>query len=50
MFGLIRLVVFSALTFVAGVFFERHNVSEACTAQGGLSTDGLCLIQNTQAN
>jgi len=44
MFGLIRLVVLSSLTFVAGVFFERHNVSEACTARGGLSTDGLCLV------
>ena len=48
MFGLIRLVVFSALTFVAGVFFERHNVSEACTAQGGLSTDGLCLVNEVR--
>jgi len=45
MFGLIRLVVLSSLTFVAGVFFERHNVSEACAAQGGQSTNGLCLVR-----
>ncbi|MFN3208832.1 MAG: hypothetical protein ACE369_07495 [Roseovarius sp.] len=48
MFGLIRLVVLSSLTFVAGVFFERHNVSEACTAQGGLATDGLCVVSEAR--
>ncbi|MGK7651208.1 MULTISPECIES: hypothetical protein [unclassified Roseovarius] len=44
MFGLIRLVVLSSMTFVAGVFYERHNVSETCKAQGGLFSKGLCTI------
>ncbi len=44
MFGLIRLVILCAAAFVAGVLFERHNVTLACTAQGGQPTDGLCLL------
>ena len=42
MFGLVRLVVFAAVAFVAGVLYERHNASEACDAAGGQFARGLC--------
>ncbi|MEL7258860.1 MAG: hypothetical protein AAFN80_13595 [Pseudomonadota bacterium] len=42
MFRLIRLVIFTMLAFVAGVFYERLNTSEACEALGGDMAGGLC--------
>lgn len=46
MFGLIRLVILCAVAFVAGVLYERHNVTQVCTARDGLSANGLCVIQD----
>jgi len=42
MFGLVRLVIFAAVAFVAGVLYERNNASEACKAAGGQYARGLC--------
>jgi len=46
MFGLIRLIVLCAIAFVTGVLYERHNVTQACTAIEGHATNGLCLVRN----
>lgn len=43
MFRPLRLVILIALAFVAGVFFERQNVSEKCAEAGGAMASGLCL-------
>ncbi|WP_338550067.1 hypothetical protein [Roseovarius phycicola] len=45
MFRLIRLVIFTMLAFVAGVFYERSNTSQACDALGGDMAGGLCITQ-----
>jgi len=45
MFGLIRLVILCAVAFVAGVFYERQNVSTTCEAVGGQKSGGLCVVR-----
>ncbi len=41
MFGLIRLVIFSGLSFVAGVLYERSDQRAECP---GTYTAGLCYV------
>jgi hypothetical protein len=42
MFKLIRLPVFAAIAFLAGIFHERNTHTERCTAAGGQVSEGLC--------
>ena len=42
MFKLIRLAIFSALAFFAGVMIERFQMSESCVGAGGAVRGGLC--------
>jgi hypothetical protein len=44
MFRLIRLVILVMLAFVIGVFFERNNMRQSCTAMGGSFDANLCVI------
>ncbi len=42
MFKLIRLPVFAAIAFLAGIFHERNAHTDRCTAVGGQVAEGLC--------
>lgn len=42
MFKLFRLITFVLLAFVAGLFYERNQVSERCATLGGDMNAGLC--------
>ena len=42
MFGLFRLILFVFLAFLGGIFFERSQAAEACRAEGGTPSGGLC--------
>ncbi|WP_167853527.1 hypothetical protein [Roseovarius aestuariivivens] len=42
MFGLIRLVIFAALAFVAGVLYERSDQRGECP---GTYRAGLCYVE-----
>lgn len=44
MFRLIRLAILCLAAFVAGVFFERAGVSDACRQAGGVPQAGLCIM------
>ena len=46
MFKLIRLPVFVAIAFIAGIFHERQAMREACEARGEWQ-DGLCLPEGS---
>ncbi len=43
MFRLIRLAMFTAIAFVAGLLYERFQASERCAAAGGEQVRGLCM-------
>ena len=43
MFRLLRLIIFTAFAFIAGVLYERSNAEEACNAGGGLWIDNICV-------
>lgn len=45
MFRLLRLIIFTAFAFVAGVLYERSNAKAACEAGGGLWIDDICVGQ-----
>ena len=47
MFQLIRLAILCLAAFIAGVFFERAGVSDACRQAGGLPQSGLCMMGGT---
>ena len=42
MFKPVRMLLLILVAFLAGVFFERNNTSEKCTASGGVMDAGLC--------
>lgn len=42
MFKLIRLPVFAAIAFLAGIFHERNAQTDRCAAAGGTLQAGLC--------
>ena len=48
MFRLIRLVIFCAVAFIAGVLYERANTSAACDAVSGFSVNGLCITSEVK--
>jgi len=37
-----RLILLLPLVFLIGVFWERYNAGERCTAQGGTWQNNLC--------
>jgi len=43
MFRLLRLIMFTAFAFIAGVLYERSNAQTACTNGGGLWIDTICV-------
>jgi hypothetical protein len=43
MFGLVRLVIFAGIAFVAGVLFERNDQRTACETAGTWK-NGICLV------
>lgn len=42
MFSLIRTAFLILIAFVVGLFFERSQAGEACTAEGGDMVRGIC--------
>ncbi|MFO7770128.1 hypothetical protein HAT86_05200 [Roseovarius gahaiensis] len=42
MFRPIRTLILLAVVFLAGIFFERYQQLDRCTAAGGTLADGLC--------
>jgi len=42
MFRPIRTLILMAIVFMAGVFFERYQQLDRCTAAGGTLANGLC--------
>ena len=42
MFGVLRLILFTACAFVVGVLYERANTGNLCTQEGGVLTGGVC--------
>lgn len=43
MFRPVRLILFVAIAFVIGVFYERLQHSERCTNAGGSISQNLCM-------
>ncbi len=42
MFRPIRTLILLVVAFLAGIFFERYQHLERCTAAGGAVRNGLC--------
>lgn len=43
MFRLIRLMMFTAIAFISGLFYERSQQIERCKEAGGKQVQGLCM-------
>lgn len=43
MFRPVRTLLLLLFAFVAGVFFEKAQQNETCTARGGEISEGLCV-------
>lgn len=42
MFGLLRTMFIVLIAFLVGLMFERNQAADACAAEGGAMTKGIC--------